>query len=70
MHAELIDFNAVLQQKLSRKEALADRLKSELESLGGSISTYDLDSNKSGGCVNVWIPSAFLTGKSSTQELS
>lgn len=63
MHAELIDFNTVLQQKLSQKEALADKLKSELESLGRPITTYDSNLNKNGSCVNIWIPSAFLTGK-------
>lgn len=60
MHAELIDFNTVLQQKLSQKEALADKLKSELEALGGPMVTYD--SEKNGSYLNVWIPSAFLTG--------
>lgn len=63
MHAELIDFNTVLQQKLSQKEALADKLRVELEALGGSVPTHSLDSNRSTTCVNIWIPSAFLTGK-------
>lgn len=60
MHAELIDFNTALQQKLSEKEVLADKLRSELEALGGPLPNYDLDTNRC--CVNVWIPSAFLTG--------
>lgn len=60
MHAELIDFNSALQLKLSEKDALADKLRNELEALGGPLPNYDLDTNTC--CVNVWIPSAFLTG--------
>lgn len=60
MHAELIDFNTALQQKLTEKEVLADKLRSELEALGGPLLNYDTDTNRC--CVNVWIPSAFLTG--------
>lgn len=62
MHAELIDFNTVLQQKLSEKELLVDKLRSELEALGGPLSTSDLNLDSNGCSVNVWIPSAFLTG--------
>lgn len=62
MHAELMDFNVVLQQTLCQKDALLERLKSELESLRGPMPSDSLSSEE-GGNVNVWIPSAFLTGK-------
>lgn len=61
MHAELMDFNVHLQQSLCRKDVLVERLKSELEELRGPLSLEVLvdDAHRS---VNVWIPSAFLTG--------
>lgn len=60
MHAELIDFNSTLQQKLSEKEAVIDQLKNELEMLRGPVPSHDLGGNN---CVQAWIPSTFLTGK-------
>lgn len=62
MHAELIDFNSLLQKSLSQKDALIERLKGELEELRGPMSTDDVQTNENIGRVNVWIPSAFLTG--------
>ena len=35
MHAELMDFNVMLQQSLCTKDALLERLKQELEELRG-----------------------------------
>lgn len=61
MHAELMDFNVALQQSLSQKDSHIERLKSELEELRGPMPTDEL-SSESRGHVNVWIPSAFLTG--------
>ncbi|XP_018563176.1 sorting nexin-29 [Anoplophora glabripennis] len=67
MHAELMDFNVVLQQTLCQKDALLERLKSELESLRGPMPSDSLNSEE-GGNVNVWIPSAFLTGTGSNSH--
>ncbi|KAG5865004.1 hypothetical protein JTB14_035943 [Gonioctena quinquepunctata] len=67
MHAELMDFNVMLQQNLLQKEALADRLRSELESLRGPMPSDEI-SSESAGNVNVWIPSAFLTGTGSSSH--
>jgi len=58
MHAELMDFNSVLQGKLANTERKIEQLKAEVESLQGPI-------NEENGGVNVWIPSAFLTGTGS-----
>lgn len=60
MHAELMDFNVSLQQSLCQKDLLLERLKSELEELRGPMATDE--SNDFRASVNVWIPSAFLTG--------
>lgn len=70
MHGELIDFNTVLQQKLSEKEFLVEKLRSELEVLTGPLPTSDedLDTNKCN--VNIWIPSAFLTGTFLTLKIT
>lgn len=62
MHAELMDFNVLLQQSLCQKDALIDRLKKELEELRGPMPTDDVQTSENTGRVNVWIPSAFLTG--------
>lgn len=59
MHAELMDFNALLQQNICTKDALIDRLKAELEALRDPISELKDNVQPS---INVWIPSAFLTG--------
>lgn len=62
MHAELMDFNVMLQQALGQKDSHIQRLTCELEELRGPVPTDDL-LLESRGHVNVWIPSAFLTGK-------
>lgn len=62
MHAELMDFNVLLQQSLCQKDALIERLKKELEELRGPMPTDDVQTSENTGRVNVWIPSAFLTG--------
>lgn len=62
MHAELMDFNVLLQQSLCQKDALIERLKGELEQLRGPMPTDDVQTSDNLGRVNVWIPSAFLTG--------
>lgn len=63
MHAELMDFNVMLQKSLVQKDTILDRLKNELEELRGPMSSDELYSDEErGGCVNIWIPSAFLTG--------
>lgn len=68
MHAELMDFNAMLQQSLCQRDALVERLKSELEELRGPMTIDELSSEDSRGSVNVWIPSAFLTGTGSNSH--
>lgn len=67
MHAELMDFNVMLQKTLLQKDHILERLKNELEELRGPMSVDDFDGNQS-GCVNVWIPSAFLTGSGSNSH--
>lgn len=62
MHAELMDFNVLLQQSLCLKDSLIDRLQNELEELRGPMPTDDVQVGDSSGHVNTWIPSAFLTG--------
>ncbi|RZC38128.1 sorting nexin-29, partial [Asbolus verrucosus] len=68
MHAELMDFNVALQQSLCQKDLLLERLKSELEELRGPMPTDELVSETTRGSVNVWIPSAFLTGSGSNSH--
>ncbi|XP_008198522.1 sorting nexin-29 isoform X2 [Tribolium castaneum] len=65
MHAELMDFNVALQQSLCQKDQLVERLKAELEQLRGPCHDDDTEGEVSGN-VNVWIPSAFLTGTGSS----
>ncbi|KAL1494753.1 hypothetical protein ABEB36_010301 [Hypothenemus hampei] len=66
MHAELMDFNVMLQKSLQQKDTLLDRLKEELEVLKGPIALQELESEGNRGCINIWIPSAFLTGTGSS----
>lgn len=61
MHAELMDFNVALQHSLCQKDLLLERLKMELEQLRGPLPTDEITTDLTGS-VNVWIPSAFLTG--------
>lgn len=61
MHAELMDFNVMLQQNICTKDLLIDRLKAELEELRGPVNVNLNDNIRT--CINVWIPSAFLTGE-------
>ncbi|KAH0815232.1 hypothetical protein GEV33_007559 [Tenebrio molitor] len=68
MHAELMDFNVALQQSLCQKDVLLDRLKSELEELRGPMPTDEITSEITRGNVNIWIPSAFLTGSGSSSH--
>ncbi|XP_022917433.2 sorting nexin-29 isoform X1 [Onthophagus taurus] len=67
MHAELIDFNVILQKKLCAKDRIIDRLSDELEEIRGPVGILDEDDD-SRRVVNVWIPSAFLTGSGSTSH--
>ncbi|XP_030750576.1 sorting nexin-29 isoform X2 [Sitophilus oryzae] len=67
MHAELMDFNVALQQSLCKKDTLLEKLKNELEDLKGPIS-MEFSSEENTGNVNVWIPSAFLTGSGSNSH--
>lgn len=69
MHAELMDFNNMLQQSLCQKDALLERLRTELELLRGPMPSDQLTSEEGLGSVNVWIPSAFLTGKDILKSL-
>lgn len=62
MHAEIMDFNSYLHKTLIEKNAQVERLKNQVDELMGSVSYDDLSSDNP-RCVNVWIPSAFLTGK-------
>lgn len=61
MHAELMDFNVALQQALCQKDQLLETYQSELEALRGPMPVPGTD-GATKGSVNVWIPSAFLTG--------
>ncbi|XP_066143026.1 sorting nexin-29 isoform X2 [Euwallacea fornicatus] len=67
MHAELMDFNVMLQKTLHQKDATVERLTRELEELRGPMSA-DQESENSKGNVNIWIPSAFLTGSGSNSH--
>ncbi|KRT82846.1 hypothetical protein AMK59_4009, partial [Oryctes borbonicus] len=63
MHAELMDFNVHLQQSLCQKDKIIERLLSELEELRGPMPIEDITEDSRH--INVWIPSAFLTGSGS-----
>lgn len=81
MHGELMEFNERLHRLLSQKEAVVRRLREELVDLRGPLpddnqtsdddmsvtSDYDTCSMTAStrALINIWIPSAFLTGKSS-----
>ncbi|KAI4461196.1 sorting nexin-29-related [Holotrichia oblita] len=64
MHAELMDFNVHLQQSLCQKDKIIERLVSELEEVRGPMPLDDITED-SRHVINVWIPSAFLTGSGS-----
>ncbi|KAK9876927.1 hypothetical protein WA026_015961 [Henosepilachna vigintioctopunctata] len=68
MHAELMDFNVHLQQAICEKDALVVRLKNELDILRGPISSDEFISEDVAGSVHIWIPSAYLTGPSSSSH--
>ncbi|GJQ71649.1 hypothetical protein Trydic_g11346 [Trypoxylus dichotomus] len=63
MHAELMDFNVHLQQSLCQKDKIIEKLLSELEELRGPMPIEDITDDSRH--INVWIPSAFLTGSGS-----
>lgn len=62
MHAELMDFNVMLQENLCKKELMLETLQNELESLRAMNPTLDLRNDGMSGNVQIWIPSAFLKG--------
>lgn len=80
MHGELMEFNERLHRLLLQREAVIRRLREELVDLRGPLpddnqtsdddisitSDYDASSQTATlrPLINVWIPSAFLTGKS------
>ncbi|XP_076063088.1 sorting nexin-29-like isoform X2 [Oratosquilla oratoria] len=80
MHGELMEFNEQLQHQVRIREAQVRRLREELEELRGPLPidhdededvmsmTSDLDAHNISGAhrtlINIWIPSAFLTGSS------
>ncbi|XP_050512824.1 sorting nexin-29 isoform X1 [Diabrotica virgifera virgifera] len=68
MHAELMDFNVMLQQNICQKESLLERLRGELEALRGPMPSDEMNSEGNFGSVNIWIPSAFLTGTGSNSH--
>ncbi|CAH0555655.1 unnamed protein product [Brassicogethes aeneus] len=68
MHAELMDFNVMLQQSLCKKDALLERLKNELAVLRGPMSTDESNEEEMRSSVNIWVPSAFLTGSGSSSH--
>jgi sorting nexin-29 len=81
MHGELMEFNDRLHRLLQQKDAALHRLREELVDLRGPLpddvatsdddlsvtSDYDTSSlcTAARALVNIWIPSAFLTGGSS-----
>nr|CAI5849692.1 unnamed protein product [Callosobruchus analis] len=66
MHAELMDFNVMLQQTIFQKDQMIGKLKKELEILRGPIPEMAMGESMSN--VHVWIPSAFLTGSGSNSH--
>ncbi|XP_056637867.1 sorting nexin-29 [Diorhabda sublineata] len=68
MHAELMDFNVMLQQSLCQKEMLLERLRVELGKLRGPMPSDEIDVEKNIGSVSIWVPSAFLTGNGSNSH--
>lgn len=64
MHAELMEFNARLTMQLTNRDNLVKRLQAELECLRGPLNEEDMPADPP--CfINIWIPSAFLTGQAS-----
>ncbi|XP_044584475.1 sorting nexin-29 [Cotesia glomerata] len=64
MHAELMEFNARLTMQLTNRDNLVKRLQAELECLRGPLNEEDMSLDQP--CfINIWIPSAFLTGQAS-----
>ncbi|KAJ9593047.1 hypothetical protein L9F63_027708, partial [Diploptera punctata] len=68
MHGELMEFNDRLHRLLQQKDVALRRLREELVDLRGplpdDVATSD-DDLTARALVNIWIPSAFLTGGSS-----
>lgn len=69
MHGELMEFNDRLHRQIQSKEDLIRRLERELTDLRGPLPSSALWEDEvvavPEGLVNIWIPSAFLTGGSS-----
>ncbi|CAH1181326.1 unnamed protein product [Phyllotreta striolata] len=65
MHAELMDFNVMLQENLCKKELQLEKVQKELETLRTMNPALDLNSDGITGSVQIWIPSAFLKGSGS-----
>jgi len=66
MHGELLELNESLQKQLQAKNVLSQRLKDELIALRGPLPedfATDVNSVSSATHVNLWVPTAFLTGK-------
>ncbi|CAH0754853.1 unnamed protein product [Bemisia tabaci] len=67
MHGELMELNSRLQRTLAIKDEIVKRLSDELTSLRGPLPSPD-DVLAPSSLVNLWIPSAFLTGNVTDQH--
>lgn len=69
MHGELMEFNDRLHKLIQLKEDMIKRLERELTDLRGPLPNSSLWEDEAvavpEALVNIWIPSAFLTGGSS-----